>query len=114
VEPGSPFVGESQPGQAPLHRIRHGLMPPPPIKSGQGGFKCLSQAIPSGKTRTVRCQPTQRGMKEIAQLGLRYKAWGYQVPSMGPQMRQMLATLCVTSSLTLGGSDRLVGFTLEP
>jgi hypothetical protein len=53
-------------------------------------------------------------MKEIAQLGLRYKAWGYQVPSMGPQMRQMLATLCVTSSLTLGGSDRLVGFTLEP
>jgi hypothetical protein len=33
---------EIQPGQVPLHRIRQGLMPPSPIKSGPGGFTCLS------------------------------------------------------------------------
>jgi hypothetical protein len=43
VEPRSPFGGESQLGQVPLHRIRQGLMPP--IKSGSGGFTRLPQII---------------------------------------------------------------------
>jgi hypothetical protein len=30
VEPGSPFMGVSQPGQLTLHRTRQGLMPPRP------------------------------------------------------------------------------------
>jgi hypothetical protein len=37
------------------------------------------------------------------------------VPSVGPKMRHMLATLCVTSSLAmvaLGGSDPTCGFHL--
>jgi hypothetical protein len=46
VETGSPFGGEIQPGKVPLHRIRQGLIPPPPpIKSGLGGFMLLSQVI---------------------------------------------------------------------
>jgi hypothetical protein len=45
VEPGSPFGGESQPGQVPLHRIKQGLMPPSPIKFGLGGFTCVSWVI---------------------------------------------------------------------
>jgi hypothetical protein len=44
VEPGSPFGGESQSGQVPLHRIRQGVMPPL-IKSGPGGFTHLSWVI---------------------------------------------------------------------
>jgi hypothetical protein len=45
VEHGSPFEGESQPGQVPLHRIGQGLMPPPLIKSRLGGFMRLSRVI---------------------------------------------------------------------
>jgi hypothetical protein len=45
VEPRSPFEGESQRGQLPLHRITQGLMPPPPIKSLSGYFTRLSQII---------------------------------------------------------------------
>jgi hypothetical protein len=44
VEHGSPFWGQSQTGQVPLHRIRQGLMPPL-IKSGSGGFTHLSWVI---------------------------------------------------------------------
>jgi hypothetical protein len=44
VERGSPFGGESQPGQVPLHRIRHGPMPPQ-IKFEPSGFMRLSQVI---------------------------------------------------------------------
>jgi hypothetical protein len=47
VEPKSPFVGESQPGPVPLHRIGQGQMPPALIKSGPDGFVSLSQAIPA-------------------------------------------------------------------
>jgi hypothetical protein len=45
VDLGSPFRGESQPGQVLLHRIKQGLMPPPSIKSRLGGFMSLSQVI---------------------------------------------------------------------
>jgi hypothetical protein len=45
VEPGSPFKGERQLGQVPLHRIKLGLMPPSLIKFGLGGFTCLSRVI---------------------------------------------------------------------
>jgi hypothetical protein len=46
VEPGSPFGGESQLGQVPLHRIRQGPIPPDlPIKSGPSGFTRLSRVI---------------------------------------------------------------------
>jgi hypothetical protein len=37
--------GESQPGQVPLHRIRQGLRPPPPMNSGPGDFTHLSRVI---------------------------------------------------------------------
>jgi hypothetical protein len=43
VELGSPFRGESQPGQVPLHSTRQGLMPP--VKFGPGGFTRLSLII---------------------------------------------------------------------
>jgi hypothetical protein len=43
VELGSPFGGESQPGQVPLYRIRQGLVPK--IKSGPSGFTHLSLVI---------------------------------------------------------------------
>jgi hypothetical protein len=91
-------------------------MPPSPIKSGQGGFKHFSWVIPSEKTLMARWQPTQRGVKESSWPGLRYKAWGCQVPLMGPQMHQLLDTLYVASSLTLfslAGSDPTGGFWLR-
>jgi hypothetical protein len=54
-----------------------------------------------------------KGVKETSWLGPRYEAIRCCVPSMG--MCQLLATLCVTSSLTLvtlGGSDPSSGFRL--
>jgi hypothetical protein len=48
VEPRSPFRGESQLGQVPLHRIRqraNASPPPPQIKSGPGGFTLLSRVV---------------------------------------------------------------------
>jgi hypothetical protein len=45
VETGSAFKGESQPGNVPLHRIRQGLMYPPAIRSGPGGFTRLYRVI---------------------------------------------------------------------
>jgi hypothetical protein len=56
------------------------------------------------------------GVKENSQSKLKYEAWGCQFSSMGPRMHQMLATLCVTSSLALvalGGRDPTSGFHLE-
>jgi hypothetical protein len=94
-------MGESQPGQAPLHWTRPGVL------------KHLSQVIPTGKTGMAQRQPTWRGVKETSRLGLRYEAQGCWVPSMGLQMHQLQVTLYVASSLalvTLGGFDPTSGF----
>jgi hypothetical protein len=64
----------------------------------------------------ARCHPTQRGVKETSRSGLKYEARGCQVPSMGPQMSQMLVTICVALSLTLvalGDSNLASGFHLR-
>jgi hypothetical protein len=64
----------------------------------------------------VWCQPTQRSVKETSRKRLTYEALGCQIPSMGLWMRQLLATLCVTSSLALvalGGYDLSEGFCLR-
>jgi hypothetical protein len=81
--------------------LDRGRTTPPPIKSGPGGFKRSSQVMPIEKTRMARCQPTWRGAKETSWPGLRYEAWGCHVPSMGPWVCPLLATLCVASSLAL-------------
>jgi hypothetical protein len=115
VDPGSSFMGECQPLHVPLHRTRQVPMPPPPVKSGPGGFKRLSGVIPCGKTRTTWCQPTWRGVKETSRSGLRYEASVCRFPSMGLQMYQLIATLCAPSSLVvvaLGGSNSTGGFHL--
>jgi hypothetical protein len=50
VEYGSPFTGDSQQEQVPLHRIEQGLMPPSLVNSKPGGLKQRSWVIPIGKT----------------------------------------------------------------
>jgi hypothetical protein len=45
VVSGSTFMGESQPGQVPLHRTRHGLMPPGQIETGWFQVSFLSNPL---------------------------------------------------------------------
>jgi hypothetical protein len=110
-------MGESQQRQMPLHRIRQGLMsPPPPIKFGTGGFKQLSRVIPSGKTHTARCQPTRRGVKEPPNRDSYTKLDDVGSPQWALEKCQLLTTLCVTLSRTLfalGGTDPTGGFYLK-
>jgi hypothetical protein len=96
VEPRSPFMGESQPGQVPLYRTRQRPMTLPP---SQIWTRWFDASFPGNPWRE---NPKGSMLEDVE-------------PSMGLRMRHVLATLCVASSLavvTLGGSDLTGGFCL--
>jgi hypothetical protein len=101
VEPGSPFGGESRPGQVPLHRANA------PIKFGSGGFTRLSQVIleedldgsmPAHTKESEGNHPVETQIRSLR----------ISCPLDEALVHQLLATHCVISSLTLvslGGSE---------
>jgi hypothetical protein len=75
VEPGSPFGGERQPGQVPLNRTRHGLVPPPPPSQTRTWW--LQASFPGNpwQENLDDSVPTHmEGMKGTSQMGIRYEA----------------------------------------
>jgi hypothetical protein len=97
----------------PLHRIKQGLMPPHQIRD-----RWFDASFPGNLVENPNSsmRAHTKGVKKTFRSGLRYEAWGYRVPSMGHQVSQLLATLCVASFLVLvalGGSDPIDGFFVQ-
>jgi hypothetical protein len=100
----------------PLHRIRQGLIPPPPSDQiWNRWFHASFSGNPCRKPGHLNANP-QRGRKETTQSRLRYNAGGRLVTSIWLQMCQVVATPCVAWSLALvpfGGSDPSGRFHLQ-